>query len=232
MHGLNTSDGAEYLFSAETHVKMVEWIERINFHARLAPSNQLASFKTGETSVGDDAPLYTPPKPNELTRSHTLELPSSTTPRNTGTMYYAEGQVKSATIDPRRSTFSPTYLKESSTLSYDVNEVKAMPLLINTTTNPSSSGVNFKSPTPSQGASHRPYTQTSPQGTQSVGGNSSSSGGGFTQSQQNFLQNSSNNGEDAEFVSWVETSSLAGGVRTGGTLGLGAVGNGISLTSC
>lgn len=44
---LNTSDGAEYLFSAETHIKMIEWVDRINFHAKLAPSNQLASFQTG-----------------------------------------------------------------------------------------------------------------------------------------------------------------------------------------
>lgn len=43
---LNSTDGAEYLFAAENGTKMIEWVEKINFHARLAPSNQLASFQT------------------------------------------------------------------------------------------------------------------------------------------------------------------------------------------
>lgn len=177
---------------------------------------------------------------NELTRSHTLELHPWTTHRNPATMYYGEGQIKSATFDHRRSAFNP--MLESNTdavpLMYDVKEVKAAPLLINTANSLSSNFVNFKSPTLSSKEAENLYTQTSPQGTQSiksVGGNSSSSCGGFTQSQQNFQQNSTNNGEDAEFVSWVESSSLAGdrAVRTeyNGTMSLGGVGTRVSATS-
>ncbi|KAI6229996.1 Spectrin repeat-containing domain protein [Aphelenchoides fujianensis] len=41
---LNTHDGQEFLFSCETYAKMIEWVEKINFHARLDPSHQLTSF--------------------------------------------------------------------------------------------------------------------------------------------------------------------------------------------
>lgn len=155
-------------------------------------------------------PLYIPPKPAEFTRSHTLELHSSSNPRNS---YYLEEQVKSATIDPRRSSFN------QQELSYDRNEVKPLPLLISTTNN----NVNIKSPISPEKT--RAYQHLSPQTTQSIKSvNSSTSGGGFTQSQNN----NNINGEDADFVSWIETSSLASKVRTGGTMGLG---NGMSATS-
>ncbi|KAI6237537.1 hypothetical protein M3Y95_00275500 [Aphelenchoides besseyi] len=41
---LNTADGSEFLFSCESYAKMIEWCEKINFHARLDPSHQLTSF--------------------------------------------------------------------------------------------------------------------------------------------------------------------------------------------
>ncbi len=41
---MSTADGAEYLFSCENNLKMIEWVEKINFHARLDPKDQLASF--------------------------------------------------------------------------------------------------------------------------------------------------------------------------------------------
>ncbi|KAI6189412.1 Karst [Aphelenchoides bicaudatus] len=43
---LNTTDGCEYLFSCESYAKMMEWIDRINFHARLDPSHQLTSYNS------------------------------------------------------------------------------------------------------------------------------------------------------------------------------------------
>lgn len=42
---LITADGAEFLFAVETsQAKMLDWVERINFRARLAPVDQLLSF--------------------------------------------------------------------------------------------------------------------------------------------------------------------------------------------
>lgn len=45
---LNTPDGAEFLFAIEGggQSKMVEWAERINFRATLAPADQLLSFSS------------------------------------------------------------------------------------------------------------------------------------------------------------------------------------------
>lgn len=149
--------------------------------------------------------LYTSSKPAGFTRSHTLELHPSSNPRNS---CYLEEKIKSATIDLKRSSFN------SQELSYDKNELKPLPLLINMT-----GDVNIKLSSSPVNANK----QLSPQTTQSIkSGNSSASGGGFAQSKPN------NNGEDADFVSWIETSSLAGKVRTGGTIGLET---GISATS-
>ncbi|CAD5225498.1 unnamed protein product [Bursaphelenchus okinawaensis] len=41
---LNTHDGAEYLFSCNSYQSMVEWVDKINFRARLDPQNQLKTF--------------------------------------------------------------------------------------------------------------------------------------------------------------------------------------------
>ncbi|KAL3084189.1 hypothetical protein niasHT_039315 [Heterodera trifolii] len=44
---MNTADGAEFLFAVETsQAKLLEWVERINFRARLAPADQLLSFSS------------------------------------------------------------------------------------------------------------------------------------------------------------------------------------------
>uniref|UniRef100_A0A915ENZ4 PH domain-containing protein n=1 Tax=Ditylenchus dipsaci TaxID=166011 RepID=A0A915ENZ4_9BILA len=99
---LNSSDGAEYLFSAENNFKMIEWVEKINFHAQLAPPNQLTSFQQGSN---EGLPMYSPPSnpSNELMRSHTLELHTSSSNRNS--IYLGDDDPrKSSTLDPRRPT--------------------------------------------------------------------------------------------------------------------------------
>lgn len=48
---LNASDGAEYLFACENNTKMIEWVDKVNFHAKLDPSNQLTSFTQVSLSI-------------------------------------------------------------------------------------------------------------------------------------------------------------------------------------
>ncbi|XP_030753943.1 spectrin beta chain, non-erythrocytic 2 isoform X2 [Sitophilus oryzae] len=42
---LNTTDGAEFLFSCNSEVEMMDWVNKINFRARLPPSQQLLHFE-------------------------------------------------------------------------------------------------------------------------------------------------------------------------------------------
>jgi len=42
---LNTPEGSEYLFACEqSELKMIEWVDKVNFHAQLDPAQQLTSF--------------------------------------------------------------------------------------------------------------------------------------------------------------------------------------------
>ncbi|KAI1720497.1 spectrin repeat domain-containing protein [Ditylenchus destructor] len=196
---LNTSDGAEYLFSADNSMKMIEWIEKINFHAQLAPSNQLASFN--RMAGHDGAPSYMPPNPNELSRSHTLEFrPSSSSARNS--VYVVdEDPRKSATLDPRRPKsadndmpFTRVYEKEMTHVRHG-EVIRASRLEVTTTAHHQSQhSSSHASAAGSSGA-------VSPQ-RQILDGRESSFSSGSAQ--PHF-----NSSEDAEFVKWIETSSTA-----------------------
>lgn len=89
---LNATDGAEYLFACDNNTKMIEWVDKVNFHARLDPSNQLVSYKEVKVeyrhenlnlnfqTVGDYPSHMPPPRPDEQIRSRTLDLhPTSST---------------------------------------------------------------------------------------------------------------------------------------------------------
>lgn len=41
---LRTSDGAEFLFSAEDPRALEDWVKKISFHASLSPAQQLMSY--------------------------------------------------------------------------------------------------------------------------------------------------------------------------------------------
>lgn len=42
---LNASDGSEYLFACEnSELRMIEWVDKMNFHANLDPAHQLTLF--------------------------------------------------------------------------------------------------------------------------------------------------------------------------------------------
>ena len=41
---LRTSDGAEFLFSADDHQLLEDWVKKISFHAALSPAQQLMSY--------------------------------------------------------------------------------------------------------------------------------------------------------------------------------------------
>jgi spectrin beta len=43
---LRTSDGAEFLFSAEDQQHLDDWVKKISFHASLSPAQQLMSYDT------------------------------------------------------------------------------------------------------------------------------------------------------------------------------------------
>uniref|UniRef100_A0A1I7ZAM9 PH domain-containing protein n=1 Tax=Steinernema glaseri TaxID=37863 RepID=A0A1I7ZAM9_9BILA len=85
---LQTTDGSEYLFECTTETEMVEWINKIQFHANLSPANQLQSFRkiVGAPSPSvltplqaeDGAPAHTPPPKPELTpRRFTADSPKT-----------------------------------------------------------------------------------------------------------------------------------------------------------
>jgi spectrin beta len=118
---LHTQDGAAYYFACcdslsdkkeanqkANYGKMIEWVEKINFHANLEPCNQLKSFK--ET---DEAPSHLPPpRPEDILRSRTLEhRPSSSS--------YDQRGYNSLEI--RRSSESH---RQSDTLAYDEHELR------------------------------------------------------------------------------------------------------------
>ncbi|CAK5026981.1 unnamed protein product [Meloidogyne enterolobii] len=42
---LNTADGAEFLFAAPDQLKALEWVDKINFRAKLDPADQLLAFR-------------------------------------------------------------------------------------------------------------------------------------------------------------------------------------------
>ncbi|KAK0410555.1 hypothetical protein QR680_005192 [Steinernema hermaphroditum] len=68
-------DGAEYLFECSTETEMVEWINKIQFHANLSPANQLQSFRSPPE---DGAPTHTPPpKPEVTPRRFTADSPKT-----------------------------------------------------------------------------------------------------------------------------------------------------------
>ena len=41
---LRTSDGAEFLFTADDPVQLDDWVKKISFHAALSPAQQLMSY--------------------------------------------------------------------------------------------------------------------------------------------------------------------------------------------
>jgi hypothetical protein len=47
-------DGAEYLFSTSKEDEMKEWIVKINFHAKLAPAQQLTSYDRAKQALAGE----------------------------------------------------------------------------------------------------------------------------------------------------------------------------------
>ncbi len=41
---LHTSDGAEFLFTAEDSLQLDDWVKKVSFHAALSPAQQLMSY--------------------------------------------------------------------------------------------------------------------------------------------------------------------------------------------
>uniref|UniRef100_A0A7E4UVW3 Spectrin beta chain n=1 Tax=Panagrellus redivivus TaxID=6233 RepID=A0A7E4UVW3_PANRE len=120
---LSTQDGSVYHFACcdilsdkkdanvkANYGKMIEWVEKVNFHAKLEPRNQLKSFRTN----GDDAPLMAPP-PRPDARSRTLEHRTSGASRSS-VATYDYGSLDS----PRRSVAGAS----TSTLGYDNSELR------------------------------------------------------------------------------------------------------------
>uniref|UniRef100_A0AC34R0H6 PH domain-containing protein n=1 Tax=Panagrolaimus sp. JU765 TaxID=591449 RepID=A0AC34R0H6_9BILA len=125
---LHTQDGAVYYFACCDNLtdkkeanqklnygKMIEWVEKINFHAGLEPKNQLKSFK----EVADEFPLHTPPpRPEEYMRSRTLEHHPSTSS--------SSYDRHSITLDNRRTSDLPqTGNFASETLAYTTHEIRS-----------------------------------------------------------------------------------------------------------
>ncbi|MFH4980275.1 hypothetical protein AB6A40_006984 [Gnathostoma spinigerum] len=102
---LKVQDGSEYLFSCTEEKIMLEWIDKIRFHAALTPSQQLRSFDQGENPPCR-AP---PPRPTDIGRRHTTEVAASSPVRS------------HSTSDP----VSPT--QESSSAQADVYESNTLP---------------------------------------------------------------------------------------------------------
>uniref|UniRef100_A0A0K0EWJ5 Karst (inferred by orthology to a D. melanogaster protein) n=1 Tax=Strongyloides venezuelensis TaxID=75913 RepID=A0A0K0EWJ5_STRVS len=69
---LTTTDGSEYLFSVNLAPQMQEWINKIQFHASLAPKNQLESFDNVVDSIRREEEL------NERGSKHLILPPPKT----------------------------------------------------------------------------------------------------------------------------------------------------------
>uniref|UniRef100_A0A1I8B4T5 PH domain-containing protein n=1 Tax=Meloidogyne hapla TaxID=6305 RepID=A0A1I8B4T5_MELHA len=111
---LNTADGAEFLFAAPDQLKALEWVDKINFRAKLDPADQLLAFRPSTSeplgnpqsrrlpysstaadimSNSRSTTLEPRPKPRELGGNvvNTFKLPNE-----------SQKMIKSATLDPRR----------------------------------------------------------------------------------------------------------------------------------
>jgi len=124
---IHTQDGAAYYFACCDNLsdkkevnhklnyqKMIEWVEKIDFHAKLEPKNQLKSYRENS----DDAPLHNPPpRPEEFMRSRTLEHHPTTS-----AVHY---ERYSNTLDSRRSSDFNKGGFTSEGLSYTEHEIRS-----------------------------------------------------------------------------------------------------------
>ena len=58
---LHTSDGSEFLFSADSEDQQEEWVKKIRFHAALPPSQQLTQYRDFDETKENE---FTPPEPH------------------------------------------------------------------------------------------------------------------------------------------------------------------------
>ena len=56
---LHTSDGSEFLFSADSEDQQEEWVKKIRFHAALPPSQQLTQYRDFDETKENE---FTPPE--------------------------------------------------------------------------------------------------------------------------------------------------------------------------
>ncbi|CAK5023381.1 unnamed protein product [Meloidogyne enterolobii] len=111
---LNTADGAEFLFAAPDQLKALEWVDKINFRAKLDPADQLLAFRPSTSeplgnsqskrlpyssttadvmSSSRSMTLESRPKPSEFSGNvaNTFKVPNDN-----------QKMIKSATLDPRK----------------------------------------------------------------------------------------------------------------------------------